>query len=595
MVYVYDKAKDNQQKNFIKGPRIFKDLYEFQTDKKHTLEELNTDKDARFEVRAAMHQQLYDEFMQLLEVKHPDELLTEEFLLREFSRVGFNKVLLVPLRYNHIANYLCDNYPVSRFFRSTKVVPPIPAKQNILMRRAQREDIVAAYRAAYLKITEDKAEIDEGAFRKALYTMPMPEDVPPVNTVLKEAKLSLREFLSDFLGLEQSKLQLESSAEDVAAAAEQFLSEQLPQRMVEWGDVFAHLAKALGNNGNLLNQARPLLAARHAFLFFPKHELIYSKTAAPFFEALQPAPCACGLQQPYPPEELCLPSLENAEPLAEGESYDIFDYESLARCAPHILASAVLGVDLEGRLRRGGFVEMVQLNNGRNTFLLDVWHMNELGEFEAFWLAKKVLRNVMVDPAVVKVFHDCRHDSIGLHEFLETCARSVFDTSAAETLLMQLEAYDALWRGGHKDMLAAARAAVAQCANVRTPGLNEVLGKYEARHGPNPNKEKYHRMWSRGETAFFCQRPIDPEYRDYCVRDVLDLPEVFEKMLSALDAPAERLAFWISNEYCKQGFQALTEPEEKQEKGEKGKEIGKGNEKEKGKDKEKEKGKNKGK
>ena len=309
MVYVYDKAKDNKQKNFIKGPRIFKDLYEFQTDKKYTLEELNTDKDARFKVRAAMHQQLYDEFMQLLEVKYPDTLLTEEFLLREFSRVGFNKVLLVPLRYNHIANYLCDNYPVSRFFRSTKVVPPNPAKQNILMRRAQREDIVAAYRAAYLKITEDKAEIDEGAFRKALYTMPMPEDVPPVNTVLKEAKLSLREFLSDFLGLEQSKLQLESSAEDVAAAAEQFLSEQLPQRMVEWGDVFAHLAKALGNNGNLLNQARPLLAARHAFLFFPKHELIYSKAAAPFFEALQPAPCACGLQQPYPPEELCLPSL----------------------------------------------------------------------------------------------------------------------------------------------------------------------------------------------------------------------------------------------------------------------------------------------
>lgn len=144
---------DNKQKNFIKGPRIFKNLYEFQTEKKYSLEELNTDKDARFVVRAAMHQQLYDEFMQLLEVKHNLTVFTEEFLLREFSRVGFNKVLLVPLRYNHIASYLCDNYPVSRYFRSTKVVPPNPAKQNVLVRRAQEEDIVAAYRAVYLKIT----------------------------------------------------------------------------------------------------------------------------------------------------------------------------------------------------------------------------------------------------------------------------------------------------------------------------------------------------------------------------------------------------------------------------------------------------------
>lgn len=111
---------------------------------------------------------------------------------------------------------------------------------------------------------------------------------------------------------------------------------------------------------------------------------------------------------------------------------------------------------------------------------------------------------------------------------------------------------------------------LAQCASVKTPGLNEILGKYEARHGLNRLKEKYHKMWSRGETAFFCKRPIDPEYRDYCIRDVLDLPEVFEKMLSALDAPAERLAFWISNEYSKQGYEAITEPEE-QEKQEKGK------------------------
>jgi hypothetical protein len=48
----------------------------------------------------------------------------------------------------------------------------------------------------------------------------------------------------------------------------------------------------------------------------------------------------------------------------------------LIACAPHILSSEVLGVDLEGNLRKGGFVEMIQLNNGKNTFLIDIWEMN---------------------------------------------------------------------------------------------------------------------------------------------------------------------------------------------------------------------------
>jgi len=81
---------------------------------------------------------------------------------------------------------------------------------------------------------------------------------------------------------------------------------------------------------------------------------------------------------------------------------------------------------------------MIQLNNGRNTFLIDIWDMNERGEFEAFWLIKKILRNVMVDPKIIKIFHDCRHDSIGLHEMIETCIVNAFDTSATETLINQL-------------------------------------------------------------------------------------------------------------------------------------------------------------
>lgn len=88
---------------------------------------------------------------------------------------------------------------------------------------------------------------------------------------------------------------------------------------------------------------------------------------------------------------------------------------------------------------------------------------------------------------------------------------------------------------------------MAQCTNVKTPGLNEILLRYEASHGINKNKDKYHKMWSKGDFSFFCKRPIDPDYRDYCIRDVLDLPEVYAKMLSRLEGGTEGLAYWVSN------------------------------------------------
>jgi hypothetical protein len=42
----------------------------------------------------------------------------------------------------------------------------------------------------------------------------------------------------------------------------------------------------------------------------------------------------------------------------------------------------------------------------------------------------------MTGPAV-KIFHDCRQDSLALHELLETCLLNVFDTSAMEIVAIQ--------------------------------------------------------------------------------------------------------------------------------------------------------------
>lgn len=42
----------------------------------------------------------------------------------------------------------------------------------------------------------------------------------------------------------------------------------------------------------------------------------------------------------------------------------------------------------------------------------------------------------------MKIFHDCRHDSLALHEFLHCCIVNVYDTSATQTYRNQLILYE---------------------------------------------------------------------------------------------------------------------------------------------------------
>jgi len=81
---------------------------------------------------------------------------------------------------------------------------------------------------------------------------------------------------------------------------------------------------------------------------------------------------------------------------------------------------------------------MIQLNNGRNIFLIDILSMTKLNDNNCMKLVKKLLRNTMANSSILKIFHDCRQDSLALHRFMDTCVINVFDTSACETLIIQL-------------------------------------------------------------------------------------------------------------------------------------------------------------
>ena len=61
-------------------------------------------------------------------------------------------------------------------------------------------------------------------------------------------------------------------------------------------------------------------------------------------------------------------------------------------------------------------------------------------------------------------------------------------------------------------------------------------------------------MWSQGIVDFFLQRPIDPDYRDYCIRDVLDLHEVYANMTKGMEKKELELAKLVSAHYVSIGY-----------------------------------------
>ena len=118
--------------------------------------------------------------------------------------------------------------------------------------------------------------------------------------------------------------------------------------------------------------------------------------------------------------------------------------------------------------------------------------MLQNAEFDAFELTKKIMRNIMCDHKILKIFHDCRHDSLALHEVMNTCIVNIFDTSAVETLRGQLEVFETQKENP--------KAILKTVANVKTSGLNEILKKYHAPHGINKNKDWFHQLWKKGKT-----------------------------------------------------------------------------------------------
>jgi ribonuclease D len=40
------------------------------------------------------------------------------------------------------------------------------------------------------------------------------------------------------------------------------------------------------------------------------------------------------------------------------------------------------------------------------------------------------VKNILENLKILKIFHDCRKDSLALHKFMQICPKNVFDTAA---------------------------------------------------------------------------------------------------------------------------------------------------------------------
>ena len=235
--------------------------------------------------------------------------------------------------------------------------------------------------------------------------------------------------------------------------------------------------------------------------------------------------------------------------------------------------SKVVGVDLEGNLEKDGHVELVQCSYGGKIFVFDIYSLakaaqdlqNEKAQ-TTYQRTLRFLQEMMESPAICKVFHDGRKDSVGLHSCVQSCLINTFDVSANHSLLLQLEVYNKYQKALALDELKSSvslqeiknneQLSDDKCEEIlkhleiaaRPPGLNDVLESYKASHGINGLKMiMKERFWTLSRGYFF-QRPIDVEYLIYAAKDVEDLEEVRSKIMKKLEGVLKNICSGLPNE-----------------------------------------------
>jgi len=220
-----------------------------------------------------------------------------------------------------------------------------------------------------------------------------------------------------------------------------------------------------------------------------------------------------------------------------------------------------VGVDLEGNLDKDGVLELVQISCKDKIFIFDVYGVSknvltqkDAENSEVYEKMMDLMKDVMEDPNICKVFHDCRKDSVALHSHFKACPKNIFDVSGVYTFIENLERYLSFSNLLHlKELNEEAKVEENQkkskkeelnehdaleilrnLEDLKPPGLNDVLSRYNASHGINSLKHVMKNRFVQLPREYFLNRPIDKEFLIYSAKDVEDLVEVKDKMIKRL-------------------------------------------------------------
>ena len=262
--------------------------------------------------------------------------------------------------------------------------------------------------------------------------------------------------------------------------------------------------------------------------------------------------------------------------------------KDLAEAVEYLKDKVEVGIDLEGKFKKSGRLDLVQCSSGEKIFIFDVHKAKrdaKTEQKEAVDLYKQMslyIKDLIEDQKTCKIFHDGRKDSLAFHIFLDACPSNVFDLSAVYMLIEHLEDYKSQMERlksrnkateeqkiDSKELKKGVEKTEQEGLNLveelKLPGLNEVLEKYKTSHGLNRLKDIMKSRFQGLPIEYFLQRPIDKEFLIYSAKDVEDLVEVKVKMVKRLkellvfflgdvdEAKVEYLCRMVSRSYAVQG------------------------------------------
>ncbi|CAD8044109.1 unnamed protein product [Paramecium primaurelia] len=207
--------------------------------------------------------------------------------------------------------------------------------------------------------------------------------------------------------------------------------------------------------------------------------------------------------------------VDSAEKLLLAQEFMSFDVNYIA-------------IDIEGQLKKGDIwlIQMgVMVENLRIIFIFDLMKAKYLERdllFNEQMLS--VIRTILEDEGICKVFHDCKRDSQALH-INQICPKNIVDTSSTYQFLEYLKLNDQDQKKVKKNPIQISK----EVLQVATPPINSVLTKYGALHGGNELKEEMHQKFNHCKPDDFFARP-NPAFMYYSARDVEDLVQVYLQM-----------------------------------------------------------------